>query len=60
MLPLVDQDYVNWSYFHQYGGRSKGVVATHIIEAHRGQGKAGAIKAAAQLIKAGFKENARW
>jgi hypothetical protein len=60
MLPLVDQDYVNWSYLNQYGGRPKGVIATSIIEAHRGQGKAGAIKAAAELIRAGYKENARW
>lgn len=31
-----------------------------IVDAHQGQGKAGAIKAAAELIKAGYKENARW
>lgn len=31
-----------------------------ILNKYRGQGKAGAIKAAAELIGAGFKENAKW
>lgn len=31
-----------------------------IINKYTGQGKAGAIKAAAELVKAGFKDNARW
>lgn len=33
---------------------------TDIIEKYAGQGKPGAIKAAAEMIKAGFKDNARW
>lgn len=32
----------------------------HILNKYKGQGKPGAIKAAAELIKAGFKDNARW
>ena len=31
-----------------------------IIDKYMGQGKVGALKAAAELIKAGYKENARW
>lgn len=31
-----------------------------ILNTYRGQGKKAAIKAAAELIKAGYKENARW
>jgi hypothetical protein len=31
-----------------------------IIHKYLGQGKAGALKAAAELIKAGYKDNARW
>jgi hypothetical protein len=31
-----------------------------ILNKHAGEGKAGAIKAAGELIRAGFKENARW
>lgn len=31
-----------------------------ILNKHRGTGKAGALKAAAELIRAGYKENARW
>lgn len=31
-----------------------------ILNKHMGQGKAGAIKAAVELVRAGFKENARW
>jgi hypothetical protein len=31
-----------------------------ILKRYKGQGKPGAIKAAAELIKAGYKENARW
>jgi hypothetical protein len=33
---------------------------THIIEKYKQQGKPGAIRAAAELIRAGYKENARW
>lgn len=32
----------------------------HILNKYMGQGKVGAIKAAAELIKAGYKANARW
>jgi hypothetical protein len=31
-----------------------------IMKKYRGQSKAGAIKCAAELIRAGYKENARW
>ena len=31
-----------------------------ILNKYRGQGKTGAIKAAAELIRAGYKDNARW
>jgi len=33
---------------------------TDILNEHAGEGKAGAIKVAAKLIKAGYKDNARW
>ena len=32
----------------------------HILDKYAGQGKVGALKAAAELIKAGYKDNARW
>lgn len=35
-------------------------VVNTIMRKYAGQGKAGAIKCAAELIKAGYKENARW
>jgi len=35
-------------------------VITDILNDHAGSGKPGAIKAAAKLIKAGYKDNARW
>jgi len=34
--------------------------AKQIMDTYVGQGKVGAIKAAAELIRAGYKENARW
>ena len=33
---------------------------TYILTQYKGQGKAGAIKAAVEMIRAGYKENARW
>lgn len=60
LLRLVDEGSVGWSYAKKDGGIARGVGATGIIEDYRGQGKAGAIKAATKLIKYGFKENARW
>jgi hypothetical protein len=33
---------------------------TEIIEKYAGEGKPGAIRAAAEMIKAGYKDNARW
>ncbi len=36
------------------------VQANQILQSYQGQGKAGAIKCAAELVKAGYKENARW
>jgi hypothetical protein len=35
-------------------------VVNEIMTKYEGQGKPGAIKAAAELIRAGYKENARW
>jgi hypothetical protein len=35
-------------------------VVNEIMAKYAGQGKSGAIKAAAELIRAGYKENARW
>lgn len=32
----------------------------HIITKYKGQGKPGAIKAAAELVRAGYRDNARW
>jgi hypothetical protein len=60
LLRLVDEQVVYWNYSPEYGGMLRGTVATSIIERHRGEGKTGALKAAAELIRAGFKENARW
>jgi hypothetical protein len=42
---------------HLLGGPPK---VKHILKDYQGMGKPGAIKAAAELIKAGFRENARW
>ena len=36
------------------------MIVKDILSKYEGKGKAGAIKAAAELIKAGYKENARW
>ena len=35
-------------------------IVIEILNRHKGQGRAGAIKAAGELIRAGFKDNARW
>jgi hypothetical protein len=40
------------------GGRPSAV--SMILQKYTGEGKPGAIRAAAELIKAGYKENARW
>lgn len=40
--------------------KTQGLECHKILEKYAGQGKPGAIKAAAELIKAGLKENARW
>jgi hypothetical protein len=60
LLRLIDKPPVGWSFSKPYGGAAGGIVAVGIIERHFGKGKPGAIKAAAELIKFGFKENARW
>lgn len=60
LLRLVEHPRVLWSYSPQYGGMEQGMTATHIIHKYTGQGKAGALKAAGELIRAGYKENARW
>jgi hypothetical protein len=60
LLRLVDHPRVLWSYGPQYGGMEKGIMATHILKQYVGKGKAGALVCAAELIRAGYKENARW
>lgn len=63
LLRLTECDYpIIWGYPLSQGGVSNPQLktATDIIHKYRGTGKAGAIKAAAELIKAGCKENARW
>lgn len=58
MLRLVMAHNVYWSF--PPGGSDKGLYATAIVNKYQGKGKAGVIKCAAELIKAGYKENARW
>jgi hypothetical protein len=40
--------------------RDGGDKVNHILDKYVGQGKMGALKAAAELIRAGYKDNARW
>lgn len=46
----------------QWGGVTPGRhdVVNEIMKKYAGQGRSGAIKAAAELVRAGYKENARW
>lgn len=60
LLRLIDKAPVGWSFVKRYGGTERGIRAVHIIEHYQGKGKAGALKAAGELIRAGYKENARW
>jgi len=60
LLRLVDHARVLWSYSPEYGGMEKGMMATHILNQYVGKGKAGALKCAGELIRAGYKGNARW
>lgn len=57
LLKLTQYPLVDLKYPHVGGTNEK---LTQIINRHAGQGKAGALKAAAELIKYGFKDNARW
>jgi len=63
LLRLTETQYrIVWGYPVSLGGMSNPLLktATDIIHKYRHTGKAGAIKAAAELIRAGCKENARW
>jgi hypothetical protein len=63
LLRLTETTYpIQWGYpiAHGASGNPKLKLAADIIGKYRGTGKSGAIKAAAELIKAGCKENARW
>jgi hypothetical protein len=57
MLKLINQNRVN---IRSFGDQPFTTDITDILNDHSGEGKAGAIKAAAKLIKAGYKGNARW
>jgi hypothetical protein len=57
MLKLINQKRVN---IRASGIGELMTDITDILNDHAGEGKAGAIKAAAKLIKAGYKGNARW
>lgn len=54
LLRLLMHDRVSWT----NAGPPRIVV--NIMQKYEGQGKPGAIKAAAELVKAGYKDNARW
>ena len=63
LLRLTERDYpIVWGYPTSMGGASNPLLrtATEIINKYMGTGKAGAIKAAAELVRAGCKANARW
>lgn len=44
----------------RFAGAATPVKVRQILINHKGAGKPGALKAAGELIRAGFKENARW
>lgn len=63
LLRLTERSYpIVWGYPTSLGGMSNTQMrtATEIITKYAGTGKAGALKAAAELIKADCKANARW
>lgn len=63
LLRLTERSYpIVWGYPYAHGasGNPKLKLATDIIDKYRGTGKAGALKAAAELIRADCKENAKW
>ena len=57
LLKLTQYKHVSLRYPHVNGENKK---LTEIFDTHAGQGKAGALKAAVAMIKAGFTGNARW
>jgi hypothetical protein len=57
LLKLTQYSQVELNYPHLGGVNGK---LTQILQAHTGQGKPGALKCAAAMIKAGYKDNARW
>jgi hypothetical protein len=63
LLRLTERSYhIVWGYPTSLGGASNPKLksAVQIITKYAGTGKAGALKAAAELIRADCKENARW
>jgi hypothetical protein len=63
LLRLTETSYpIQWGFPTSLGGISNLQLktATDIINKYRGTGKAGVIRAAAELVRAGCKENARW
>jgi hypothetical protein len=63
LLRLTERSYpIIWGYPTSLGGMSNPQLksAVQIITKYAGTGKAGALKAAAELIRAGCKENAKW
>ena len=57
LLKLTQYSQVELRYPHLGGVNKK---LTEILKPYAGTGKPGALKAAAEMIRAGFKENARW
>ncbi len=63
-LPLLRTLVAKHSGIHLYARQTSLIQAAEQVEAilnkYAGQGKPGAIKCAVELVKAGYKENARW
>jgi hypothetical protein len=63
LLRLTERSYpIVWGFPASLGGTSNPLLkkATEIMDKYVGTGRAGALQAAVELIKAGCKENARW
>jgi hypothetical protein len=60
LLRLLEHARLLWSYSPKYGGMEQGMAATHILKKYQSKGRAGALACAAELIRAGYKWNARW
>ncbi len=63
LLRLTEREYpIQWGYLTKHGGSGNPQLraATYIMNKYMGTGRAGAIQAAVELVKAGCKGNARW